>query len=105
MAGAGTGKRPWAQSTMPPPTLRARAVPFVDGEGVDAGGGGDDVDDGVDCAYFVEVDFFDGDVVDLGFGGAEEFEGVDGGLFDGGAREAALMRSRMTVRERPWAWS
>ena len=60
------------------------AEPLVDGEGVDAGGGGDDVDDGVDCAYFVEVDFFDGDVVDFGFGGAEEFEGVDGGLFDGG---------------------
>ncbi len=51
---------------------------------MDAGGGGDDVDDGVDCAYFVEVDFLYGDVVDLGFGGAEEFEGLDGGLFDGG---------------------
>jgi hypothetical protein len=53
-------------------------------DGVDAGGGGDDVDDRVDCAYFVEVDFFYGDVVDPGFACAEEFEGVDGGLFDGG---------------------
>ena len=44
--------------------------------------GGDDVDDGVDCAYFVEVNLFDVDVVDFGFGGAEEFEGLDGGLFD-----------------------
>lgn len=53
-------------------------------EGVDAGGGGDDIDDGVDCSYFVEVNFFYADVVDFGFGGAEEFEGLDGGLFDGG---------------------
>src|SRR6266702_6885764 len=59
-------------------------MPLVDGEGVDAGGGCDDVDDGVYGAYFVEVDFFDGDVVDFGFACAEEFEGVDGGLFDGG---------------------
>jgi hypothetical protein len=58
--------------------------PLVDCEGVDAGGGGDDVNDGVDCAYFVEVNFFDGDVVDLCFGGAEEFERVDCRLFDGG---------------------
>ena len=53
--------------------------------GVDAGGDGDDVDDSVNGADFVEVDFFYGDVVDFGFGGAEEFEGVDGGLFDGGS--------------------
>ena len=37
--------------------------------GVDAGRGGDDVDDGVNSAYFVEVNFFYGDVVDFGFGG------------------------------------
>ena len=48
---------------------------------VNAGGGGDYIDDGVDCAYFVEVDFFYRDVVDLRFGCAEEFEGVDCGLF------------------------
>ena len=53
-------------------------------EGVDAGGGGDDIDDGVDCAYFVEVNFFDGDVVDFCFGGTEELEGLDGCLLDGG---------------------
>jgi hypothetical protein len=52
--------------------------------GVDAGGGGDDVDDGVYRADLMEVNFFDGDVVDLGFACAEEFEGVDGGLSDGG---------------------
>jgi len=50
--------------------------------GVDAGGGGDDVDDGIDGAYFVEVDFFYGDVVDLCFACAEEFKGVDCGLLD-----------------------
>jgi len=58
--------------------------PLVDGEGVDAGAGGYDVDDGIDCAYFVEVDFFDVDVVDFGFAGAEELEGVDCEGFDCG---------------------
>ena len=52
-------------------------------EVVDAGGGGDDVDDGVDGSDLVEVDLVDGDVVDFGFGGAEELEGVDGEVFDG----------------------
>jgi len=36
-------------------------------EGVEAGGGCDDVHDGVERAYFVEVDLFDRDVVDAGF--------------------------------------
>ena len=58
------------------------AVPAVDGERVDAGAAGYDIDDGVDGADLVEVNFFDVDVVDFGFAGAEEFEGVDGGLFD-----------------------
>ena len=80
MAGAGTGKRPWAQSTMPPPTLSGEQYHLSMCEGVDACAGGYDVDDGVDGAYFVEVDFFDVDVVDFGFGGSEEFEGFDGGL-------------------------
>ena len=60
--------------------------PLLDGEGVDARGDGDDVDDGVDGAYFVEVDLLDRDVVDFGFACAEEFEGVDGGLFDSGGQ-------------------
>ena len=64
--------------------VEGRAVPLVYCEGVDSGGGGDDVDDCIDCAYFVEVNFFNGDVVDFGFGGAEEFEGLNCGLFDGG---------------------
>ena len=66
------------------------AVPLLDTESVNAGGGGDDVDDCVDRAYFVEVNFFYGDVVDFGFGGAEEFEGVDGGLFDGGGEGSGV---------------
>ena len=90
MAGAGTGKRPWAQSTVPPPTLRGEQNHCVDRECVDAGGGGDDVDDCVDCADFVEVNFFDGDVVDFGFRGPEEFEGLDGGLFDWGGEWSSV---------------
>jgi len=58
------------------------AEPLVDGKGVDACAGGYDVDDGVDCAYFVEVDFFNVDVVDFGFAGTEEFEGLDAEGFD-----------------------
>ena len=64
--------------------VEGRAVPLVDCEGVNSGGCGDDVDDCINCAYFVEVNFFDGDVVDFGFGGAEEFEGLNCGLFDCG---------------------
>ena len=45
-------------------------------EGVDACAGGYDVHDGVDCAYFVEVDLFYVNIVDFGFGGAEELEGL-----------------------------
>ncbi len=70
--------------------VEGRAEPLVDGEGVDAGAGGDDVDDGVDRAYFVEVDLFDVYVVDFGFAGAEEFEGLDGGGFDFGGEAGGL---------------
>jgi hypothetical protein len=59
-------------------------------ESVDAGAAGDDVDDGVDCAYFVEVDLVDVDVVNLGFGGSEEFEDADGGPLDGGGEVGGL---------------
>ena len=57
---------------------------------MDACGGANDVDDGVDCAYFVEVDLFDVDVVDFGFGGSEEFEGFDGRLLDLGGEVSGL---------------
>ncbi len=65
-------------------------VPAVDVERVDSGAGGNDIDDGIDGADFVEVDFFDVDVMDFGFGGAEEFEGVDGGLLDGSGEAGGL---------------
>ena len=64
--------------------------PLVDIECVDAGGGGDDVDDGIDRTYFMEVDFFDGHVVDLCFGGAEELEGLNSGLFYGGCERSGV---------------
>ena len=86
MAGAGTGKLPWAHWTMPPPTLSGEQYQLPMWRCVDAGGGGDDVDDGVDRADFVEVDLFDGDVVDFGFGGAEEFEGGMAMCLTGSAR-------------------
>ena len=43
-------------------------VPCVDVEVVDAGGGADDVDDGIYSADFVEVNVVDGDVVDFRLG-------------------------------------
>ena len=67
---------------MPPPTLSGEQNHWSIAEGVDAGGGGDDVDDGVDCADFVEVNFFDVDVVDFGFGGSEQLEGLYRCLFN-----------------------
>ena len=57
-------------------------VEFVDGEGVDSCGCDDDVDDGVDCSYFMEVNLFEGDVVDFGFGLGEQFEGCQGDALD-----------------------
>ena len=57
---------------------------------MDACGGANDVDDGVYCTYFVEVDLFDVDVVDFGFGGSEEFEGLDCGLLDLGGEVSRL---------------
>ena len=50
---------------------------------MDAGGRGDDVDDGVDRADFVEVDLVDGDIVDFGLGRAEKLKGSDCKVFDG----------------------
>jgi hypothetical protein len=79
--------------------IERRAVPVeglaglgdgLDFEGVDAGAGGYDVDDGVDRAYFVEVDLLDVYVVDFGFGGSEEFKGADGGAFDGRGEVSGL---------------
>jgi hypothetical protein len=53
---------------------------------VDACAGGHDIDDGIDCAYFVEMNFFYVYVVDLCFAGAQEFECPDGGCFDCGGK-------------------
>ncbi len=93
MAGAGTGEAAVGavdhasayveRGTVP-------TVPLVYGESVDACAGRDDVYDGVDCAYLVEVDLLDVYVVDFGFGGSEEFEGLYGCLFYRGAEICRL---------------
>ncbi len=82
VAGAGTGKRPWAQATVPPPTLIGEATHWSAPSAWMPARDGDDVDDGVDGADLVEVDLLDGDVVDAGLGGAEQLEGADGGVLD-----------------------
>ncbi len=43
-------------------------------------GGADDVDDGVDCADFMEVDLFDRNRVDGGFGFTEQAKGAGGAV-------------------------
>ena len=57
-------------------------IELGDVEGVQAGGGGGDVDDGVDGADLVEVDLVGGGAVDFGFGFGEAGEDVDRGLLD-----------------------
>ena len=67
-----------------------------------AGRGGHNVDDGVDCANFVEVDLVYGNVMDAGFGGTEVLEGPyrrldDRGGKRGGANEFADDGERAAV--------
>jgi hypothetical protein len=73
--------------------VERRAEPLIDLEMMDAGGGGDDVNDGIDRADFVEVNLVDGDVVDLRFGVAEELKGADGEELDGLCERCGLNES------------
>jgi hypothetical protein len=41
--------------------VEGRGEPAIDAENLSSGGGADDVDDGVDRAYLVEVDVLNGD--------------------------------------------
>jgi hypothetical protein len=54
-----------------------RGVPLLDVQGAEANGAADDVGDGVDRSYFVEVDFLDRDAVDFALGLGQELEGVE----------------------------
>ena len=70
MAGAGTGKTPCAECTIPPPTLSGEATIAVRAEPLEAEHRADDVDDRVERADLVEVHLLDRHLVDgrLGLG-------------------------------------
>lgn len=57
---------------------------------MNAGGRGDDVDDGVYRTDFVEVDLVDRNVVNLRFGVAEQIEGAERGELDGLCQRGGL---------------
>ena len=82
VAGAGTGRTPWAIFAVPPPTLSGEQANLLDAECVEADAGADDVDDGVDGADFVEMNFFERYVVDVCFGFAKFLKNGGGALSD-----------------------
>ena len=51
-------------------------------EGFAADGGADNVDDGISCAYFMEVNFIYGAAVDMGFGFGDALENCEAVFFD-----------------------
>ena len=85
VAGDGTGNRPCAHSTVPPPTLSGEADPLVDAQCQAADGRANDVHNRIHRADFVEVNLFHVGVVDLRLGLTQRLEDVGGGLA-GGAR-------------------
>jgi len=60
VAGAGTGKIPWAIFAVPPPTFKAEQANFSMPECVEPDAGTDDVHDRVHGAHFVEMIFSSG---------------------------------------------
>ena len=53
-------------------------MPTLDTKRGETDGSAGDVDDGVNCAYFVEVHLLDRDAVNGGFRSAEQFERAEG---------------------------
>ena len=58
--------------------VERRREPPIDAKPFASGSGADDIDDGVDRTYFVEMHCFNGDGMDSGFGLAEEFKRTHG---------------------------
>ena len=54
--------------------VQGRTAKGLDSQGFESDCRADDVDDGVNCAYFVEVDLVDGNLVDICFGVAQASE-------------------------------
>jgi hypothetical protein len=92
VSGCGCGGREAAVSAInhASANIERGGVPGVNGEGMNARTGGDDVDDGVDGADFVEMDLLDVNVMNLRLAGAEKLERADGGAFYGIGQECFL---------------
>ncbi len=74
VAGAGSGRRPWADSTVPWPSATGEQVTRSIASRSRAIAAAVDVDDRVDGADLVEVDVVEVDAVDPGLGAAERLE-------------------------------
>jgi hypothetical protein len=80
--GGGSGEREFPMSALDRAgSLHGRGGgDFADPEVMDAGGGTDEIDDGVHGAHLVEVDGLDRDAVELGFGLGDTPEHGQGGI-------------------------
>ncbi len=89
VAGAGTGRTPWAHLTVPLPMLSAEQYQRVGGERFDGDRSADDVHDGVFRADLVEVDGLGRAIVNLALGLGEQQKGFEReGLGSGADRGA-----------------
>ena len=76
MAGAGTGKRPWAQFTKPLPDIHRGTIPPVQIERIRRRRAAGDVDDGIDPAHFVKVNLFRWNAMDAALCLRQQAKGV-----------------------------
>ncbi len=91
VAGAGTGSNAMSRFYLAGAHVQRGAGEFVDAEKFEADARADDVDNRIDCAYFVKMNFLDGLVVNFCFGFGEAGENATGAF--GGARvRVALFR-------------
>ena len=96
--GRGHGQRSVLACTVPLPTFSGEASQRSTPSASAAGGGADDIDDGVDRAHLVEVDLLDGNGVDARFRFAEQLEGAAGAGLHRSASGAARMISRIAEK-------
>ena len=113
VAGAGSGRRPCAVSTLPSPERHRRGRHARDPEAIQADRRAGHVDDRVDGAHLVEVDARERDAVDGGLGAAERLEDRERPLAHRRAQPRALehpphlavgatVRSVVVERGRSW---
>ena len=81
--------------------IQSGAGEFLNAESGKSHASADDVDDRVNCTYFMKMDFLDRDIVDRGFRFAQFAENRGGTVFDRRATSFDLSKmSRIVVSER-----